>query len=233
MQSMPTILLRQSLRSSVRLSRTTSSSSHCGGRSGRTQFPPTSVLTKRQATTTIATRRNFSICRQCQLRSHRVLLYESSSSKNDEKLANSNSHSNNPSDGKDNTRPVFEGIARPENLGAHLQGPILPTGESEKNSDSDGNALKADEEGESNKDDYKNASAAYTGTATGTGGGGDAGGRRLPSSIESRRSQFSKRFSSLMDNLQSNIFVAGQHLNDLTGYSSIEALKKEIQVQGM
>jgi len=34
-----------------------------------------------------------------------------------------------------------------------------------------------------------------------------------------------------MDNLQSNIFIAGQRLNDLTGYSGIEALKKEIEDQ--
>ena len=62
---------------------------------------------------------------------------------------------------------------------------------------------------------------------------GDKTGRRLPSYVENRRSQFSKRFSSLMDTIQSNIFVAGQHLNDLTGYSSIEALKRQIHVQGM
>ncbi|TPR07400.1 PLAC8 family protein [Aspergillus niger] len=46
-----------------------------------------------------------------------------------------------------------------------------------------------------------------------------------------RRSQFTKRFSDVMDNLQSNIFVAGQRLNDLTGYSAIEMLKKEIHRQ--
>lgn len=34
-----------------------------------------------------------------------------------------------------------------------------------------------------------------------------------------------------MDNLQSNIFIAGQRLNDLTGYSGIEALKKDIEQQ--
>lgn len=49
-------------------------------------------------------------------------------------------------------------------------------------------------------------------------------GRGLPSYLENRRSQYSKQFSDMMDNLQSNIFVAGQRLNDLTGYSSIEAL---------
>ncbi len=35
-----------------------------------------------------------------------------------------------------------------------------------------------------------------------------------------------------MDSLQSNIFIAGQRLNDLTGYSGIEALKKDIEQQG-
>jgi sensitive to high expression protein 9 len=54
----------------------------------------------------------------------------------------------------------------------------------------------------------------------------------LPSYLESRRSQMSKQFSTMMDNLQSNVFVAGQRLNDLTGYSSIEALKNDIQFQG-
>ena len=36
----------------------------------------------------------------------------------------------------------------------------------------------------------------------------------------------------MMDHLQSNIFIAGQRLNDLTGYSGIEALKLEIERQG-
>ncbi|KAL4966866.1 putative mitochondrion biogenesis protein (She9) [Aspergillus stella-maris] len=53
----------------------------------------------------------------------------------------------------------------------------------------------------------------------------------LPSYIENRRSQFAKQFSTVMDNLQSNVFVAGQRLNDFTGYSSIEALKRNIQQQ--
>ncbi|KAJ5342329.1 hypothetical protein N7541_011453 [Penicillium brevicompactum] len=51
----------------------------------------------------------------------------------------------------------------------------------------------------------------------------------LPSYLESRRSKWSKQFDTAMDNLQSNVFVAGQRLNDLTGYSSIEALKNDIQ----
>jgi sensitive to high expression protein 9 len=55
----------------------------------------------------------------------------------------------------------------------------------------------------------------------------------LPSYLEERRSQLSKQFTEMMDNLQSNVFVAGQRLNDLTGYSAIEALKKDIQLQGV
>ena len=54
----------------------------------------------------------------------------------------------------------------------------------------------------------------------------------LPSRKEGRRSDVAKRFSHLMDHVQSNIFIAGQRLNDLTGYSGIEALKKDIESQG-
>ena len=56
--------------------------------------------------------------------------------------------------------------------------------------------------------------------------------KELPSYEESRQSLFYKRFSSMMDHAQSNIFIAGQRLNDLTGYSGIEALKKDIEEQG-
>lgn len=54
----------------------------------------------------------------------------------------------------------------------------------------------------------------------------------LPSQEERLRSNLSKKFGELMDNLQSNIFVAGQHLNDLTGYTAIEKLKQDIRAQG-
>ncbi|KAI9724049.1 MAG: hypothetical protein M1812_000767 [Candelaria pacifica] len=55
--------------------------------------------------------------------------------------------------------------------------------------------------------------------------------QELPSQEEGRRWHISRRFSHVMDHLQSNIFIAGQRLNDLTGYSGIEALKKEIEEQ--
>lgn len=55
----------------------------------------------------------------------------------------------------------------------------------------------------------------------------------LPSDAERRRSQLSKKFTDLMDNIQGNVFIAGQRLNDLTGYSGIEKLKRDIETQGI
>lgn len=55
----------------------------------------------------------------------------------------------------------------------------------------------------------------------------------LPSDAERRRSQLSKKFTDLMDNIQGNVFIAGQKLNDLTGYSGIEKLKRDIETQGI
>ena len=52
--------------------------------------------------------------------------------------------------------------------------------------------------------------------------------KELPSAEESRRMALTKRFSNIMDNLQGNIFIASQRINDLTGYSGIEALKQRI-----
>ncbi|EEH22591.2 hypothetical protein PABG_04802 [Paracoccidioides brasiliensis Pb03] len=62
-------------------------------------------------------------------------------------------------------------------------------------------------------------------------GNGNGNNWRLPSQVEKRRSDISKQFTRLMDNMQSNIFIAGQRLNDLTGYSGIEKLKQDILSQ--
>ncbi|KAK4100785.1 hypothetical protein N658DRAFT_567156 [Parathielavia hyrcaniae] len=48
----------------------------------------------------------------------------------------------------------------------------------------------------------------------------------LPSFSEARRNALSKRISTFMDNLQSRAVTATQTLNDLTGYSAIEAIKR-------
>lgn len=53
----------------------------------------------------------------------------------------------------------------------------------------------------------------------------------LPSETENARSHLSKSFTSRLDRLQNSIVFASQQLNDLTGYSGIERLKKKIEYQ--
>ncbi|EXJ78623.1 hypothetical protein A1O1_09024 [Capronia coronata CBS 617.96] len=54
---------------------------------------------------------------------------------------------------------------------------------------------------------------------------------KLPSDFSNRYSHLRTRFTHFMDNFQTHIFTASQRLNDLTGYSGIEALKNEIERQ--
>lgn len=54
---------------------------------------------------------------------------------------------------------------------------------------------------------------------------------QLPSDAENARSNLSKRLTSQIDKLQTSLLFAGQRLNDLTGYSGIEKLKKRIELQ--
>ncbi|KAK3319171.1 Mdm33 family-domain-containing protein [Apodospora peruviana] len=55
----------------------------------------------------------------------------------------------------------------------------------------------------------------------------EAEGPELPSRSEDRRHPLSARFSTFMDNLQSRVLDATQTINDLTGYSAIEAIKAQ------
>src|SRR5579862_3595918 len=47
------------------------------------------------------------------------------------------------------------------------------------------------------------------------------------------RSTLSQKTAEYIDTLQLRALAAGQKLNDFTGYSSIESLKKQIQKQGL
>ncbi|KAK0620456.1 Mdm33 family-domain-containing protein, partial [Immersiella caudata] len=49
---------------------------------------------------------------------------------------------------------------------------------------------------------------------------------QLPSYLEDRRNNLSARFSTFMDDLQTRMLHATQTINDLTGYSAIEAIKR-------
>ncbi|KAJ9269417.1 hypothetical protein DTO212C5_4480 [Paecilomyces variotii] len=178
MQSMP-LLLRQSLRSSVGLARTT--------RSIRSPVLPTGPealsLGRKSA-------RTFSICPQCQFRTQSVFRF---SSEQEDKLKE--------------RKPLGEekkDVSELDRVKGELETETGPT-------------VTNATENATHEEQQKN-----TGSQEGW------IGRSLPSYLEDHRSQLSKRFTNLMDNLQSNVFIAGQRLNDLTGYSAIEALKKEI-----
>jgi sensitive to high expression protein 9 len=49
---------------------------------------------------------------------------------------------------------------------------------------------------------------------------------QLPSYLEDRRNHLSARFSAFMDDFQTRVLHATQTINDLTGYSAIEAIKR-------
>ncbi|GLA58397.1 sensitivity to high expression protein she9 [Aspergillus tubingensis] len=192
MQSMP-LLLRQSFKSTLNLTRTT-----------RPVRRP--LLPAVGPNSLYPAPRNFSICLQCQFRSQSSLY--SSDPLKDGKPAEQP---------KEDESPVIALPAGNANLqadaGTQQQTPpaAAETGESTQSQQQQQQQQQQEDKGEANGKGWR-----------------DGG---LPSYIEQRRSQFTKRFSDVMDNLQSNIFVAGQRLNDLTGYSAIETLKKEIHTQ--
>ncbi|KAJ5832804.1 hypothetical protein N7474_001115 [Penicillium riverlandense] len=194
MQCMP-LLLRQSLRSSLHLTRTPS------GPVRAAQLRPTipSAFSVPRAPT-----RNFSVCLQCQFR-RQPELYSS------------------PDERKDSVNAQNTAEELKEAPSAREEGSI--SGDVGSSRATLSQAEIPAEQPETEKPLYEEPTSGSSVHVEGTQSGG------LPSSLESRRSQVSKQFTTLMDNLQSNIFVAGQRLNDLTGYSGIEALKKEIQFQ--
>lgn len=156
-------------------------------------------------TVTRAPTRNFSVCLQCQFR-RQPGLYSSSDEKKD------SVNTQNAAEELKEAANAREEVSISGDVGgshATLSQTEIPA-----------------EQPETEKLLYEEPTKGSSVHVEGTQNGG------LPSYLESRRSRVSKQFTTLMDNLQSNIFVAGQRLNDLTGYSSIEALKKEIQFQG-
>lgn len=225
MQSMP-LLLRQTLKTP-----------------GLSTFSRTTTTTSSTSTTTAARRpvripsaaprslflhagrgnqstRGFSACRRCQFRSQQQNLFPSDG----ETEGRSKNSKVKEADGG-------EGAGRDRAREHHPHGPIMTLPQ-------EGDFSKYGDVGaEGQKDtstagvNFENAQAMQGPEGDGPNGSEQKGGR-LPSNLENRRSRYSKQFSEMMDNVQSNVFVAGQRLNDLTGYSSIEALKRDIQHQG-
>lgn len=192
------LLLRQSFRSSVNLTRGACRPAQAQFRPAPSAFPARPTL------------RSFSVCLQCQFRrqlgSYFPLDDKDKASNDAERLVQA-------------AREAPDAIPIPEvdAGGARAADPSTAgidgvNGQSRTRSSDKGPLDQQEEEQSANFD------------------GALPGG--LPSYLESRRSKLSKQFTTMMDNLQSNVFVAGQRLNDLTGYSGIEALKNEIHSQG-
>ncbi|KAJ5122482.1 hypothetical protein N7448_003616 [Penicillium atrosanguineum] len=198
MQSMP-LLFRQSLRSSIHVTRTTSTPV-------RAPFRPTAPTVNSVRPTS----RTFSVCLQCQFRRQPFIyspLDDKDKANNDaERLIQA-------------VRQAPEAVVIPEvDAGAARPNTSAENDGVTRESQPDASEKESSDQGEqTRKEESSNADRARSGG--------------LPSYLESRRSQMSKQFSTMMDNLQSNVFVAGQRLNDFTGYSEIEALKKEIHIQ--
>ncbi|KAJ5091954.1 hypothetical protein NUU61_006824 [Penicillium alfredii] len=201
MQSMP-LLFRRSIRSSLQFTRTSS-------RPLRVPYHPT---TPNAFPVRTPTPRPFSVCLQCQFRSS--LRSHAAFDEKDKGAAD-------PANVAQDVKEVDSGKATPfpeVDAGAPRAAFSM---EAEK--DLVAEALQAKDPEKIHLDQQELRQRKEQADGTPSGG--------LPSYLESRRSQMSKQFSAMMDNLQSNVFVAGQRLNDLTGYSGIEALKNEIHTQ--
>lgn len=200
MQSM-SVLLRQSLRSSILITRTTF-------RPVQSQFRPRDPSTFPASPRPSA--RPFSVCLRCQFRRQQGCLSpqdETGKASNDaEPLTHAAREVPDAGFAPEGDAGASRAANTSAEAGEHLQG------------QPGGGSTVGQEELEQGKEHS-------AGTASAQGGG-------LPSYLESRRSKLSKQFTTMMDNVQSNVFVAGQRLNDLTGYSGIEALKRAIQTQG-
>ena len=202
MQSMPS-LLRQSLRSTRQIIQATPRSSHSQFR----PIPP-SILP-------VGTTRNFSICLQCRVRQHSGLY---SAHEDKDKLSN-------------DAEKLHQAVREASRVAAFADNvkrenePALDTSAVEVDRAAEQGAPKDNGQEPIFRTDSEKTKEQGSGV-----GGIRSGG--LPSYLESRRSKMSKQFTTMMDNIQSNVFVAGQRLNDFTGYSGIEALKNEIHSQG-
>lgn len=219
MQSMP-LLLRQSIRSSIRISRT-------AARPSNIPLRPTPAVPVRPS-------RAFSVCLQCQFRQG-PSLYEGPEDKNKEKPTFSTpSASNTTGDAPTTpewTLPEDAGTSRRANISAAEVNRLVEESTIKGTERGLLDHLEAEQRREEEERSGKSQTTSSDEQSSGPTEGARSGG--LPSYLEGRRSKMSKQFTTMMDNIQSNVFVAGQRLNDLTGYSGIEALKKEIHSQGM
>lgn len=81
------------------------------------------------------------------------------------------------------------------------------------------------------KAESENVKSSSTGSSQKASSSPGSASNPLPSQLLARYSHLRARVTDYMDNFQTHIFTASKRLNDLTGYSSIEALKRSIEAQ--
>ncbi|EGO58888.1 hypothetical protein NEUTE1DRAFT_145016 [Neurospora tetrasperma FGSC 2508] len=79
----------------------------------------------------------------------------------------------------------------------------------------------------STSDSANSSETTTTSETTTENGNNDTAQPELPSRTEAHRARLSARFSTIMDNFQTRLLTATQTLNDLTGYSAIEQIKRK------
>ncbi|KAJ5697391.1 hypothetical protein N7488_011075 [Penicillium malachiteum] len=226
MQSMP-LLLRQSIRSSIHISRTTA-------RPARLHFRPTAP----SPVPAKPTLRAFSVCLQCQFRQE-PSLQEILDEKNKEKLSTEPQGSSSSNDAAVPDPRTPSELEAENSRATNFSAAAVDRSVDESTIKGTERGLLDHLEAEQKREEEERAGTTQNlnpeserSSGAGAGDGANEGGAGgLPSYLEGRRSKLSKQFTTMMDNIQSNVFVAGQRLNDLTGYSGIEALKKEIHEQ--
>lgn len=216
MHSLPSVLVRQSLRSNL---------IHAAKWTWRRTTTTTTTLVvvapaapqtwRHDIPAAAAATRSFAICTRCRFRAQTTLYHPGPNEAKDGKASNEGSTTAEEIESKSD--PGLDG-----NPAAVNGRDDHTTSSSSSSSSSRPEVYDGSHEQNQSQPTTENPGTHPSTTTT----------RRLPSNMENRRSQLSKQFTTLMDNLQSNVFVVGQRLNDLTGYSAIEALKREIQEQG-
>ncbi|OJD19514.1 hypothetical protein ACJ73_08637 [Blastomyces percursus] len=245
MQSVPLIFRQSLLRSSINLTRTTTTTA-AASKSSTPKSITTSTTRTARAVALLQTgssqqhqwqpsvpnnniksnayvSASASVCLRCQIRGRHYSVQGGGKGidgeKNDSMSVNEDGEGNVGRKGDGAVPGAFikkESEVEPDSLGGEKQGGL----------DGYSKMQHQEQEQQEQKQNYSKKGSEEIDS-----GSGNGNFRGLPSQIEKRRSDLSKQFTRLMDNMQSNIFIAGQRLNDLTGYSAIEKLKQDILVQ--
>lgn len=105
--------------------------------------------------------------------------------------------------------------------------PSTPESETSKTTEPESTSASDSNPSESTTDNTSAENNSNTKTNSSSNETGTGGRHELPSRTEAHRARLAARFSTIMDNFQTRLLTATQTLNDLTGYSAIEQIKRQ------